>query len=1107
MSIFLPRMEESRLRFFLFLFSVTLLFSFFTRRLEAQRVVRGTVTEAFTNEPLSGVTVTVKGKTKNVLTGPDGKYTIELERRETMLVFTMPGFRTKESEAALRTIVNVELEEDLLNANTDLATALGFTRQEKTLGYNAQYISARELDRARDINFVNMLTAKIAGLNITNLPSGLGSSSFATIRGQRSLNLNSNQPLFVIDGVPVSNQSFGSFGRGYQDVDYGNGAGFLNPDDMESVTVLKGANAAALYGARGSNGVIAITTRTGKHTRGIGVSFNSSVLFETPLRLPNYQNQYGQGLEGQFSFTDGNGGGLNDAADENWGPAFNGQRLPQFDAPTANGFRGADIGNLYSTIGTVNLEQQLEKRGAIDSTLWQAYPDNVRDFFETGVTQAYNLAVSGGNERGDFRLSYTFANQKGMLPNTGLQRNALALTGGYTLSEKIKARATINYLRGDNYNRPALGEGTENVMFLLNGGLPRSVNVESLRNFWQTEREGLNQFNFNYSYQDNPYFTLIANENNQKLDRLFGNTSLDWQLKPWLNVLTRLGTDLSNEFRARKRAFSSQAFLRGGYREEEISFEELNADLMLRIGKEFSPDFSIFGNVGASNMHQNLRISDISAPELTLPGIFTLSNSRLPLTSYNFRSEKRIQSVYAFANLSLKQFLYLDLNARNDWLSALLRKNRSVLSYAVSLSAVLSDAFETNSDVLSLAQVRLSYARTGSDPAPYQLQTVYMAQTPVWGIPTTGESPNLAKADLYPELTTAIEGGFDFRFFKNRLGLDATYFQTITDNQILSIPLSAATGYTSRIMNGGSVTNRGIEAILNVIPVETQNFRWQIGANFSMWRGEVTSLTQDSSANGYVLADRYLTLETRAGERIGNFYGTGYQRVSNDPGSPFYDSTGVFAGQLVFDAEGKPIPTSEPVLLGNFNPDWVAGISNTLSIKGFSLYFLLDIRAGSSLYSRTKALGLASGSLAETLNGRADGYNLTLEGNGIVGNGVVQQDNGTFVENTTKVSAREWYNSYTLGRPVDEALVYDASFIKLRELRLSFHLPSVWLGKSRIRNAVVSVVGRNLLILNDQVEHIDPETASLSGGVVTPGVENLAFPTTRSIGFNLSFQF
>jgi len=1092
---------------------ITLLFLFISLSLSAQRIVRGTVTEAATNEPLAGVNVTVKGKRGyKVTTDEAGKFSINVGFRDRTLVFAASGYNTVEAEAALRSVLNVSMEKDVLGLTSSLATALNLPREKKTLGYAVQHINGRELDQARDLNFVNQLIAKVAGFTVTNVPTGVGNSAFGILRGERSLNLGNNQPLYVLDGVPISNQSFASFGRNYADVDYGNAAGFINPNDIESVTILKGANAAALYGARASNGVINITTRTGKNTSGIGVSFNSSVQFDEPLRLPVYQNQYGQGLAGQFDFVNGNGGGLNDGADGSWGPAFNGQTLRQFDAPTANGLRGGDVGNLFPSIGPVNQEQQLAARGAIDSTAWLPQPGNVRDFYETGITQSYNFAVSGGNDRGDFRLSYTFANQQGIVPNTGLQRNSIALTGGYELSDKIKARAVFNYLRGDSFNRPTLGESPANVIYLMNGALPRSVNIESLRRYWQAGRRGQNQFNYNYTALDNPFFNLIENTNSQEVDRLYGNASIDWQLKPWLNLLARVGTDVSNEFRARKRAFSTQAFLRGGYREEEISFDELNADLLLSTKQEFSENFALHAGIGGNLMTQTLRISDISPPELTAPDVYTLSNSRLPLESFNFNSEKRINSAYAFANMRFSNFLYLDLAARNDWSSALPADNRSQLSYAGSLSAVLSDAFEMDAEGgISLLQLRLSYAQTGSDPDPYQLQTVFFAQTPVRGIPTFSESPVLANPNLQPEMTTSIEGGVDVRFFQNRFGLDFTYFITNTDNQILSIPLSNSTGYTSRIINAGSVESTGMEAVLNVTPVETANFRWNFGINFTKFESKVTSLYQDTLSGGnagnYVIADRYVTLEARPGERVGNMYGTGYQRVSSDPDSPYYDASGQFVGQIVYDSEGKPIPTSESVLIGNYNPDWLAGISNTFSFKGLSVNFLLDMRVGGTIYSRTKALGFAQGVLEETLLGRADGYDLNTEGNGITGAGVVQTDAGSFEPNTTQVSAREWYNAYTLERPIDEALTYDASFVKLRELRLSYTIPNVWLGKLRIRNAMVSVVGRNLWLLTDASPHFDPEVASLTGGMITPGIETLAVPTARSFGFNLSFMF
>ncbi|MFN7118123.1 MAG: SusC/RagA family TonB-linked outer membrane protein [Saprospiraceae bacterium] len=1098
--------RESRCLFYL------ILLLFFSTPLAAQRLVRGLVQDAETGEPLMNVLVTVKGNPqKYVRTNRDGKYAIELERRETILFFSRDGFRTKETEAYLRTVVNVRLDIDPLALNTKIATALGLEREEKTLGYAVQQINGRDLDRARDLNFTNNLAGKVAGLNVINVPSGVGNSNLTILRGERSLSLSNNQPLFVIDGVPVTNETFGSFGRGYQDVDFGNGAGFLNPNDMESVTILKGANAAALYGIRGSNGVISITSKTGKNTRGIGVSFNTSILFEEPLRLPKFQDQYGQGLEGQFQFADGNGGGLNDGVEESWGPGFQNIRLQQFDSQTSNNRRGGDVGNLIPAIAAVDLAAQLQERGAVDSSAWTAFPRNAAKFYETGVTQSYQFAVAGSNERGDFRLAYNFAEQKGIVPNTNLNRHNVSLSGGYELNQKLKARATFNYLRSNSSNRPNLNEGTENVAFIVNGNLPPSVNIASLRNYWQAGRRNLNQFNFNYNYLDNPYFTLFENTNSQQYDRLFGNAFLSWQYRPWLNLQFRVGTDATNEFRARRRTYSTQGFPLGGYREEEIRLDETNLDALASTSKGFSPKFKIYAGLGGNIMRQNVRISDISAPELTAPGVYNLGNSRLPLESYNFRSEKQINSLYALANLSLQQFIYLDLAARNDWSSTLPSQNRSVLSYSASLSAVLSDALKADPEGwLSLAQLRASYARTGNDTDPYRLQTIYLAQLPVLSAPTYAEFPILNNPDLQAESTTSLEAGVDLRFLRRRIGLDFTYFQSQTDNQILSLPLSNSSGYDARIINAGSVKNTGYEAIATFVPIQTKNFQWAINVNFARYRSEVRSLYRDSlsgeAVGNYVLADRYVTLEARPGERVGNIYGTGYERVSNDPNSRLYDATGTFVGQILFDKEGKPIPTSQTILLGNYNPDWITGFANSLTFKGFNFYLLFDIRAGGQVYARSQTLGLAKGTLAETLYGRASGYDLDLAGNGIVGKGAIQTDDGNFVENTTKISAREWYNSFTLSRPIDEAVVHDATFIKLRELRLSYTFSNIWLGKLHVRDAVVSVVGRNLLLLTG-VPHIDPETATLSGGVIMPGVESFAMPSLRSFGVNVSFKF
>ncbi len=1078
-------------------------------QLHAQRV-SGQVTDTETKETLPGATVAVKGTARGTATDGTGRFTIEARAGETLEV-SYVGYTPLSVVVGTETSLNIELRTgNVLNEVT--VTALGISREKKSLGYSVQEVKGEDLDKARETNIVNALAGKVAGVTIVGNPSGIGSSSRITIRGERSLNINRNQPLFVVDGVPISNDQRGSSGNSYQDVDYGNGAGFVNPDDVASITVLKGASAAALYGSRANNGVILITTKSGKNTKGIGVTINSTVTFENVLRLPEYQNVYGQGLGGVFEFLDGNGGGAADGVDENWGPKLEGQLLDQFDSPTSNGFRGGDIGNLFTSIGPVNLSQQLATRGEIQATPWSARPDNVRDFFETGVTQTHNIALAGSNEKSDFRLSYTWLDQTGTVPNTDLKRNTIAFAGGYNLSPKLKVRTAINYLKNTSDNRPNLSYGTENIMYLFNCWLGRGANVGAMRDYWMAGREDLNQFNFNYNYHDNPYFGLYENTNSQDIDRVFGNLSVNYDFTKDLSLMVRGGTDASNEFRARKRAYSTQRFQRGSYREERVSFTETNLDFLLGYKKSLNDRFNLNIGLGGNAMRQVGRFSDVIAPELAVPGIFTLSNSRVAVQNLGNTpfTEKRINSLYATGQLGFDNYLYLDLSARNDWSSTLPSDSRSYLYYAANLSAVLSDAFKIQSDVLTFAKLRFGVAQVGNDTDPYQLAAVYNAQTAVLGSPSYSESSTLINAGLKPEISTSVETGFDVRFFKNRLGLDFTYYLTNSKNQILPIPLTGTSGYSARIINAGLIQNRGIEITLNASPVKTRNFSWDVAFNFSRNRSEVKELFNDpisgQAVSNYVIAARYITVEARVGEQMGDMYGIGFERVSSDPNAKYYDPTGQNVGKVVYNAAGKPEATASRIKLGNYNPDWLGGINNTFNFKGLSLGVLFDIRSGGEVYSHTQTVGREGGQLVETLEGRADGYDLTKEGNGVIGDGVVKNTDGTYSANTTKLSAREWHTTYTLGRRLVEGVVYDASFVKLRELRFGYTLPNRIWGKSSLRDLTVSLVGRNLALWAD-VPHIDPETSSTSGGTVIPGVESVALPSTRSWGVNLNFRF
>ena len=933
-----------------------------------------------------------------------------------------------------------------------------------------------------------------------------------TIRGERSLNINKNQPLFVVDGVPISNDFVGSAGRGNQEADYGNGAGYINPDDIETITVLKGASATALYGSRANNGVILITTKTGKNTRGLGVSVNSTVSFEDPLRLPDYQNQYGQGLNGDFEFKDGNGGGNRDGVDESWGPAFNGQLIKRYDSPTAYGLRGADVGNLNTRIGPVDLNAQLAARGDITPTPWVAQPDNVRDFFETGVTQTHNFAIAGSNEVSDMRVSYTYLDQTGIVPNTDLKRNTIAFAGGYQLTPKFKARAVVNYINNVSGNRPNLSYGTENLMYLFNCWFPRDINTATLRDYWMAGREGLNQFNFNYNYHDNPYFNVYENTNGQQLNRVYGNIALTYDFTPWMSLMVRSGTDFTNDFRDRKRAYSTQRFARGSYREEKIQFSETNTDFLLNFTPEAKGDFTYSAAVGGNMMRQQSNYSDVFAPELAVPEVYNLTNSRVALQSANAQSEKRINSLYATGQLGYQNFLYLDLSARNDWSSTLPSTSRSYLYYSANAGFVFSELLKlSNTSPLSFGKFRLGVAQVGNDTDPFQLAAVFNAATPVKGNPVYSQSSVLVNADLKPEISSSVETGFDLRFFRNRLTLDATYYRTNSKNQIINIPLSNTTGYSSRIINAGLIRNYGVEVSLGLTPVEAKDFSWTVNLNWSVNRSKVIDLYTDPDTgeelDSYVIGSRYVTVEARLGEQMGSMYGIGFARVQNtDSKAPYYDASGQYTGQIVYNSTGKPVATTNRILLGNYNPDWLAGINNSFRYKFLNLSFLFDIRSGGEVYSHTQTVGREGGIIEETLEGRANGYDLTQPGNGVIGEGVIALPDGSFKPNDVKLSAREWHTSITLGRRLIEGMVYDASFVKLREVRLGFTLPNKMMGRLPLRDLGISLVGRNLALWTD-VPHIDPETASTVGGSIIPGVESVALPSTRSWGVNLNFKF
>lgn len=1087
-----------------------------------QRVVSGRVVSGEDQSGLPGVNILVKGTTNGTITDADGKYSINVPTGNEVLVFSYVGYTTQEVSVANRDAIEITLAQDAKQLTEVVVTALGVERDKKALGYATQSVTSESITTARETNVVNQLAGKVAGVTVVGSPSGVGGSSRVTIRGERSVDLNKNQPLFVIDGVPISNGFTGASGRGNLEVDFGNGAGFVNSDDIESMTVLKGAAAAALYGSRAANGVIVIKTKSGKGSKGIGVEINSNTTFESVLRLPEFQNTYGQGNGngGDFAFVNGGGAGLTDGVDESWGPAFNGQSYPQFNSPrTLNGqpiaFRGGD---LNAPAGSV-----------ITPTPWLNDKDGVKNFFQTGRTLTNNVALVGSNQFGDFRLSYTNLDQTGTVPNTDLRRNTVSFGGGYNLTKKLSARAFVSYIKSESDNRPSISYGTENIMYLFNCWLPRSVNMADHRNYWQPGLEGRRQFNFNYNYHDNPYFTTFENTNGQNVDRIIGNVAIKYDFTSWLSLQLRTATDFGDERRQYKRAFSTQRFPFGQYREAQIKTEERNSDFLLTFNKEVVPTtFTVTASLGGNQMRQRSNFVEINAPQLNIPGIYNLTNTRVPLQVAQSDVEKRINSLYAAAQFGYKNILFLDLTARNDWSSALTlpqelkdlgigTEDNSYFYSSASLSGVISDMV-TLPEVFSFVKARVNAAQVGNDTDAFTFTQAYNPSDPFGNSQIYGETDRLANFALKPEISTSYEAGLEMKFLNGRVGLDVTYYHSNTKNQILNIPLSITSGYNARSINAGLIQNRGWEVMLNAIPVKAANgFQWNVDLNFSRNRSEVVSLS-DGLTN-FVMANRRVSIEARVGERMGDMYGIGFARVQNtDASRPYYDPTGQWVGQMVFDTQGRPIRTTERIKMGNYNPDWMMGISNSFSYKGFRLSALFDIREGGVVYSETQTVGREGGIIIETLEGRENGYYPQASvvadpqllnapaGTYVIGQGVAQNADGTFRVNDRRILPRQWHTAWTGGRNIAEGAVFDASFVKLREIQFGYTIPNKVFSKTPFRDVTITLVGRNLALWTD-VPHIDPEVLSYTGGTALPGIEWMSIPSSRSYGFNVGLKF
>ncbi len=1007
-----------------------LAFALFASFSYAQKTVSGTITSA-DGEPLIGANVLEVGTSNGTITDLDGNYSLTVSDGSSLEI-SYTGFSTQIIDASVGNSFNINLSEGSV-LDEVVVTALGITREKKALSYATQSVSTEELSKARELNVVNSLSGKVAGISVSRSGSGVGADSRVILRGNRSI-FGSSQPLYVVDGVPILGDVTD-----------------INPDDIESISVLKGANAAALYGNRAQNGAIIMTTKSGGE--GFNVSLSSSFTTETPLLLRNYQEQFGQGNSGQY----------NAASEQAWGPAITGQSVdhwspnPEFGTPT------------YNINGN----------------------SPVADFFQTGSNLATNIAISGGTEKARTYFSYTYTDAKGVVPSNELKRHSVNLRITNKLSEKITLDAKANYIREDLDNRLSQGESFDNpVRHALR--LPPNIRTQDISgdNFDYIDGVGaLRQHYWNPGSNGgaNPYWTINRNLRDEGQNRIIGFLSLKYDITEKLSVQVRSALD-TRAGEQEYRQFNDNYIIadNGRFTVQKSDALEWNSDVLATYTDYLSDDVSISLSAGANARKERgttLTSNSQGGAGLIVPNLFGLGNTGDVQSNFNIGQPRDVNSIYGFANIGFKNSIYLDLTARNDWSSTLPRENQSFFYPSVGVSVVLSDLVDLP-EAINFAKLRGSWAQVGNDATPFQLQRLAaVGAGGVNGFLTLDGT--LRNENLLPEETTGIEIGADLRLF-NKFGLDITYYKANTRNQLFSIELPIGSGASQIFTNGGDVQNSGIEAVLTVTPVDKPNFRWDVGFNFTANNSEVLEIN-DERPSVQLGQDFLRAFRIEQGEPWGNVFSRGYQRDD--------------AGRVLIGEDGLPlISNGLTVNVANFNPDWLGGISNNIQIGDIDVSFLVDIRKGGSVASLTDAIVFGDGLTEETLEGRQGGL--------VFGENFFPEEETVLADG---VSSAATFDAETFWRavggrnaPVGEVFARDATNVRLRELVVGYRLPIA--ENNYIKGASVSLVGRNLFFFLNRAETLDPEVIN-GTGTAAEGFNSFEPPTSRSLGINLKIDF
>lgn len=959
------------------------------------------------------------------------------------------------------------------NIEEVVVTALGIKRQDKSLGYVAEKVNSEVFENIQNNNWAQGLEGRVAGLKIQTAGAGPLGSSRITLRGEKTFSLEGNNALIVVDGVPLSNSTTGTgtaaYGAGTGGdlpVDLGNGLNSINPDDIESVTVLKGASAAALYGSRAANGALMITTKSGKSKNGaLRVSFNSSLSYDSVLKWPDYQYEYGQGTlakntAGQFFYSYGasadgvSTGGTSSA----FGPKFDGQYYFQYDP------------NL--------LGQSAERQ------LWRPYKDNIKSFWETGVTSSNNLSVESSTEKTNFRASLTYLDNKWMMPNTGFDRFNGAFSIDHKLTDRFRISTKFNYANTKSDNLPATGYNNQSISYFMIFQNP-NVDLAWYKPIWKPGQEEVDQIHPFSSFIDNPY--LIAYKMLNGLDKkmITGNLSATYDFNKNFSLMLRSGIEMLDEERTTKRPYSSANYLKGFYREQYIKNNEFNNDLLFTFKKDFNK-FNVSANAGASIRYNQYVMTDYRAEGLKVAGDYSLNNAISLITKVPKPNDQQMDSVYGLISANYNNLIFLDITGRNDWSSTLSKDNRSFFYPSVSSSFILSDIFKLTSQRFNYWKLRASWAKVGIGTLPYNKDKYYTPSDFVGSVIT----PNVYVApNLRPQENTNVEVGMDFSALKNRLNYNFTLYQNTTKDEILAVTTPIESGYSNRIINAGEIRNRGVEMGLSGLPIKSKNFSWNVSANWSLNTNKIITLPDEYKG------DNYYTISTVAGVlyynavvggSLGDLYGFKLVRNAN--------------GEVVYDPQtGLPARPDRVEKVGNAFPKWRAGLQNDFKIKNWQISFSFDGQYGGMAYSQTHHKMSEQGKLENTLMGR-ENPNGT-----IVGQGVVLNPDGSYSPNTKAVGLAAYYGDY-YRRANIETNTFDTSFIKLRDARIAYSFSKDVIAPLKLTELTLAVFGKNLWMWT-KFPMFDPEVASLNDSTITPGAEIGQLPTARTVGFQVNLKF